>query len=387
MKNLRQKFAAIIVLLGSSIIANATTYTVDNKDGSGAIYTVIQDAINAASPGDTLIIAGSETDYAGFTLNKKLVIIGAGYNPSGKAQFAFPTSINSTITLRRQSDVQNLNASGSYIEGIKFGGAGSQLNLGVDSDDTLKNITIVKCYLGMDRIIVDDIYGLLLYNNIVHSFIQINNNTSTDQTSTSWDVVRNIAFFNNIFIAESYSWSLTTSGASASGYIVSNNIFTAPDNTFKVFSNGPTKNVVFTNNIIYGMKAGDSRSDCDFCTLTNNLIYSDQSVSMNFSGTSSIGNNIENVDPKFTDASAFAFDYAYDYRLQDGSPAKGAGTDGTEIGIYGGPYPFPIGGESPYITSPAPQLPSISEYNIETAAVPSGGSIDINFKANISNNQ
>jgi hypothetical protein len=64
------------------IIANATILTVNNNPAGFAQYNTIQAAINAAESGDTILVHGSETVYAGFTINnKKLAIIGPGVFP------------------------------------------------------------------------------------------------------------------------------------------------------------------------------------------------------------------------------------------------------------------------------------------------------------------
>jgi hypothetical protein len=56
----------------------AAKYLVNNTGGS-AHFSNIPDAIAAASPNDTLYIEGSSITYAGFTLDKPLVIIVPGY--------------------------------------------------------------------------------------------------------------------------------------------------------------------------------------------------------------------------------------------------------------------------------------------------------------------
>src|SRR5690348_8515351 len=59
----------------------ATVITVDNNANSPGQYSSLQSAINAASAGDTLYVSGSTSSYGNFTLNKRLTLIGTGYNP------------------------------------------------------------------------------------------------------------------------------------------------------------------------------------------------------------------------------------------------------------------------------------------------------------------
>ncbi len=46
-------------------------------------------------------------------------------------------------------------------------------------------------------------------------------------------------------------------------------------------------------------------------------------------------------DNFFVDQEGAVFDYTHDYHLQ--SPAQYVGTDGTQVGIYGGMHPFKEG--------------------------------------------
>ena len=92
-------------------------------------------------------------------------------------------------------------------------------------------------------------------------------------------------------------------------------------------------------------------------------------------------NNQIDVDPLFVNVSSTTFDYAYDYHLQATSPGKNAGTDGTDIGIYGGAYPFPSGGEVPWQTSIKPYMPQILEMNVLNAVIPLNDTLQVQVKA------
>ena len=53
--------------------------TVNNAPGTVAMYTSVQEAVNAAAPGDTVLVAGSPHSYGHLDLYKKLNIVGSGY--------------------------------------------------------------------------------------------------------------------------------------------------------------------------------------------------------------------------------------------------------------------------------------------------------------------
>jgi hypothetical protein len=139
------------------------------------------------------------------------------------------------------------------------------------------------------------------------------------------------------------------------------------------------------------------------CTFNNNLSYLTtiadpagytpaNSFVNTFTGTGGGSNfgggNIVGQDPLYVSVSNFN-DYVAtaNYRLQASSLGKNAGTDGTDLGIYGGSYPFPSGGApgSGYDTSPMPPIPQVTELNIQNATVPVNGTLNVNVKANINN--
>jgi hypothetical protein len=91
--------------------------------------------------------------------------------------------------------------------------------------------------------------------------------------------------------------------------------------------------------------------------------------------------NLVNVDPLFIDVSSYTFDFAYDYHLQEGSPCIGAGTDEEDMGIYGGMYPFPSGGDVPFQTSPMPSMPQIVNMTILNYVVPADGTLEVEISA------
>ena len=62
-----------------------------------------------------------------------------------------------------------------------------------------------------------------------------------------------------------------------------------------------------------------------------------------FVGSNSGDNNIVNVDPEFISyptGGASWWNKGYDFEVQGGSVAENAGTDGTDIGLYGGLEPY-----------------------------------------------
>lgn len=69
-------FVAVAAICGA---AQATVLRVNNNVGSGAPYSNVSSAINAANEGDTIMIDQSATNYGSFEVDKPLVIFGPGY--------------------------------------------------------------------------------------------------------------------------------------------------------------------------------------------------------------------------------------------------------------------------------------------------------------------
>jgi hypothetical protein len=92
---------------------------------------------------------------------------------------------------------------------------------------------------------------------------------------------------------------------------------------------------------------------------------------------------MEGILPKFVDVpeQRTVFSYAYDFHLRADSPGKNAGTDGTDIGIYGGPFPWPDGGSAPWQTSPVPAVPQITSLDTLNVVVPVNGTLSVDVKA------
>jgi hypothetical protein len=128
------------------------------------------------------------------------------------------------------------------------------------------------------------------------------------------------------------------------------------------------------------------------CTFNSNLSLSQNIAngSNSFLAQSNTGgSNIVGSDPLFTTCSDFNnYNGTFNYRLQSpGSPGHNTGTDGTDIGIYGGTYPFPSGGSpgSGYDMSAFPPIPQITNMNIQNASVLPGAQLKVSVQATINN--
>jgi hypothetical protein len=359
--------------------------TVSNNPTRPAQFTTFAAAQTASVNGDTIYIYGSPFQYAAITISKRLVIIGAGYNPNN--QFGQPTNI-ANIDLFRDSGVNN--ATGTVITGILT----SRLDIaGLMSN----NITVFRnrftSYLNLaGGTPTGYANGWVLYNNIFDGYIYGGAGSRTALSAT------NIIIANNIFTGSAYLYQFNSNTI-----LVDHNIFLGNGSGGNLWN---LYNVIVTNNIFTrstGTVFASSTAGPVLCIFNNNLsnqttiadpgTYIPATNFVNtFTGTGGGSNtgagNFIGQDPLYTTAPNLnTYTTTANYRLQTGSVGRNAGTDGTDLGIYGGSYPFPSGGTpgSGYDTSPMPPIPQVTELNIQNATVPVNGTLNVNVKATVNN--
>lgn len=86
-------------------------------------------------------------------------------------------------------------------------------------------------------------------------------------------------------------------------------------------------------------------------------------------------NNVMNLDPQFVNFNAAnGYTIAENYRLSNGSPGHLAGSDGLDIGLFGGNYTW----ENRKYPKAFPHLEIL---NVINGSVPQGTDVNINLKA------
>ena len=346
MKNFLLTLALII-----PIISFGTILTVDNSSSSPGQYTNFSSAHNAAASGDTILVRGSLLSYGSITIKKKIILIGAGYNPSPSD--VFPTIFNN-IEIKKS---YSIDASGTVISGVKIKSGYNIYINGNSGYGNVDNVTIKRCYGFIKTYRTSN---LKIINNIITKL-------RIDIYTTSNSVVYNNIISDLSFLSNYYSNSIT----------FDHNIFTGT--TSPIF-----RYCIVKNSIFYG--ASPNNASTTHTTFSNNIAYGSTNDTFNITTNSNTGyNNINHTNPNFVSVSGTSFDFVYDYHLQTGSPAIGSSTDGTNMGIYGGLYPFPIGGTSGsgFQTSQEPAIPQIYQYNIQNQTVQPNDSVSVNIKVSI----
>jgi hypothetical protein len=302
--------------------------------------------------------------------------MGAGYGPNN--QFGQPTRVNHVVFFRDTST----DPSGSVITGLSISGS-------IYQSGTLatNNITIFRNWVG------NNIYlqlsgsqlssGFVIYNNII-STIAGPANFRTDPSST------NILIANNIIRN-----AITTLNSNT--VLIDHNIFLGSGNLYRIY------NAIISNNIFVRSSGNIFSDQVVFCTFSKNISLQstigpasqynppdifEATYTGTGGGSNSGGGNLVGTNPLFVNVpNNDTYNATYNYRLQASSPGKNYATDGTDVGIYGGSYPFPSGGNpgSGFDTSPMPPIPQVISVNIQNATIAPNGTLNVQVQGRVNN--
>ncbi len=349
MKNILTTF----LLLLTTILTNAMVRTLNNNNPSPGQFTTYASAEAASSMNDTIYVSGSPYSYGDITITKIVTLIGAGYNPQKQNPL---TSKFGSIEGDGIVGIIKLN-------GIRCNTVSNNINVGtcqlnISNCYIINSVGLVahspfNCYLFMNNCIVDNNNGLYsIYANGTSGVLsgEIRNNIIRG-TIFSFLAIQDCYIMNNLFISNP-----TASNNNAS-HLIDNSV------------GGPIdfQNSFFYNNIVLGFaNSGLSTTSTGICS--NNLLYPTSFTLPNSNGTI-------NTNPLFLSFPCptwnCGFGLSYDYHLSVSSPGHNAGTDGTDIGPYGGPY-----GAS-FTTYGEPNIPQIKQMNMPTSVV-SGSTFNVN---------
>lgn len=314
-------------------------------NGTTTVYygqNSLVDAYNASVNGDYLYLS---TGYftAPASIAKGIKIIGAGHFPDS-ANVVKRTTIMSGLNINAGAD--SLRMEGLFIDGSILYQSNASINhvkifrcraLNVNFRSTSQEFSKNNCSV-IETVILSDINFSNFGTNfsVIHCFVStygINN------------ILGGAVIDGNIFLGNYSGYSFALSNIQSS--LIKNNIFVSSNNIF----DGQTKGNYFYNNIF-----------------TSNI---------SSFGTNSISSNYINISRTdiFTTLVSDSFDYTIDYRLK--SPTTYLGTDGTQVGIYGGATPFKEKG-----------LPSNPQILTKTVGsqTDANGNLQINFKVKAQDN-
>jgi hypothetical protein len=359
MKNVKYILLAFIICMAG--YAHATVRTLNNNNPSPGQYNTWATVEAASSIGDTVYVSGSPLSYGDITVSVyNLCLIGTGYNPQKQNPMV--------------SEFGDIDATVGQIRmiGLKC--------KSVDVQPILGAAALHASYCHMVRVGILSSTGydgaVYLRNNVITGELSGGYNfllTGTNTNNLSGEIANNICFgelkvqnsfimglniFNNIFIADSTYGTQLFGGGPQYYYssVFKNNILLNYHDDGIIFNSNPSfigLNVTFYNNVVYSSLTALPNFGNNIGMITTNPLF------VNVPCASIIGNNC-------------LFDLGYDYHLSALSPAKNAGTDGTDIGPFGGPYGVTFN------TFGEPPIPQIKQMNMP-ASVSSGQSFNVNI--------
>lgn len=317
--------------------AEAAKWRVNNRTGVDADFTDIGSAVTAASPGDTIYVEPSASYYSGgINITKPLVIIGSGYFNGNSVYGTYPTN-NPGL----QADTVGSQIYGSYLS-LNTGSAGSVI-MGLTFNQCYpvvydNNITIKRNLLYYTALYISDNYGSITGLNNLD--IRQNLFVSTSVTSSAfYGAFSNIGIQNNLFYSSSISLPVGATGAVQNNNFVSGSIncwgFQINNNIMTESSSFTANNCVFFNNI------GDATQFPNSGNGSNNQ--------QNITTTALYTNYSSGTESRFA--------------LAPAGPGIGAGFNGVDCGIFGGPDPYKLSGIPPF-----PTIYSLSAPNTTTSA-------------------
>ena len=293
-------FSFVFVLLG--ILAFGQQKVALHHNGTTTIFggsNPFNDAYLASVSNDTIYLPGGNLPYPS-NIDKSLVIIGAGHYPA--------TTIATNRTVLNGSLSIGENADNLYLEGIEIAAT-----LSFNNNQKVDGVIIKRCRINIIGYGGDGTTPCI--NNtirecVINSYIDFSN-------------AKSLLFSNNII----------------GGYIANGIELGISNNIFLYSSYPPTFNGIdnsdISNNIFLQATMDYIHTSCELSTFSNNIFTGIPPVGSN---TFVNSHNSVATTGLFVNQTGNTFDYAHDYHLVN--PGTHLGTDGNQVGIYGGFFPF-----------------------------------------------
>jgi hypothetical protein len=317
---------AMLIVVGNYHSALATIRMVSNNLGVITQFSVIQDAINASSDGDTVYVHGSNASYNGFELEgKRLVIMGPGWAPD--TFLSFRAMIGRSVTIR------GARSSGSEFNGLVF--VDDVLFIPGNSNDpgVPDNIRMIRNEFQFSRRIRYVGTGASsLYLNHVYEGCYFRRTSLEGSFAISF---ANFLFRNNIFNSGQISFFSVTNNFVFDHNLFMGGFFSAADRSFK-----QCEHLLFRNNIFNKINASDSEnaaiSGTSSCTFSNNITNQAGNNTPWLSNTNiDGGGNVANQSPQMADQSSVnngSSNHLLNFTIASG-PANNSGSDGKDMGL------------------------------------------------------
>jgi len=330
-----------------SISTYAQNIIAVEHSGVSTFYQNLDTAMAYAVNGDNVFLPASSYDITSFKLNKGVHLVGAGSNADSSLATGI-TLFNGILYIISGAD--NGSVEGIYINGaVKFGTSPGDQAVNMFSINRCNMNDLYLSYSGgngtsstnldiNENIIKGNVYCGYAQNTVISKCIienalnYINGNTTIE---------------NNVFLKNTYS-----------EYVITSNSAEILNNIFLTTSQGGNWLLTGTGN-----------------TCSNNLFLTSNPIPTG----NIVVNSVLNVttDSLFINQTGNTYNILHNYHLKSICHGKNAGTDGTDIGLYGTATPKKDG-EIPY------------NPHIQSKAIPSStnsqGGLDVKIKVKAQDN-
>jgi hypothetical protein len=358
-----------LILLFTSGATFSRQLTVSNIFNITAQFIDLQDAIDIAISGDTILIASSPFGYSGSLSSKTLCFIGDG---AFNSRNTFKTSVflNYNGYCRNCFDSSDVDCNQTRCLEINSGTRFIGLNLFLSNRG--EGLTLSKCVI--DRCVVQ-LYSdvcfslpfdtLLIINSVISEFNRDEYSIFMDYLCKAPKIIDNsrVIVYNSYIIEKMTKMTFGKFlNCSFFGY-----------RSFPNVSSDSLDQCAFLSCIFYGNQQlalirNSSFINClTFSTNQDTLPYGNNQGTANF-----IGN------PQFVRPEQIGvYSDSANFKLQVSSPARNAGYDGTDIGPTGGLFPMD---NTKLRQSPLPEITFLNILNVNST-LPSTGTLNVQVKA------
>ncbi|NLA23462.1 MAG: hypothetical protein GX879_00695 [Bacteroidales bacterium] len=303
-----KKLTILCLCLALGSLLNAQIIAL-HHEGETQIFngnTAFVQAYEASQAGDTLYFSGG-TYFPPSKIDIQLTLFGAGHYQDSTLVTG-KTIISGSIKLKE-------GANNFYIEGIAISD-----KIEIDNNSPITGLSVKRCYVSNGFNFPGDRTTLSSNIAIIGSIFGNSDFINTSNVLVSNSIISRVnnshgnQFRNNIMLAS---------------FIYTSRLFNNSNNNF------------IANSIIKIEGSGSSNIISGDGNQFYNNVFNDANPS--YGSNPTLSDNIANVnmDDVFVNQTGVDFDYSHDYHLQDDELYLG--TDGTQVGIYGGIFPYKEG--------------------------------------------
>lgn len=337
-----------IILFAVLIIAFNALAAVHTVSGDGlADFTTVQAAINAAAVGDTILV-NPISIYPGFTVDRRLIIMGAGIEPLLHKN----TKIAGVVSITSAADGTELRS--LWISAPAAGGFQSPTTAVLRIAANCQEVLVWRCFIENISPVANWMAGAFLGDSASCRFLQSAFLVTSDYGNTiavSADSLVTIVLENCVFTRWRYTH-YSTSATSGSFVEVRHCIHES-------FNGG--------NHALVGNFSGSIENSVTVNALINTSTpnFTANYTTANITPTAHFVNYVQyNAQNS-------------DYRLQAGSSLINAGNPSSPFDLDGSQADQGVhGGQHPYVKNGAPDFPFVLEVEVPTSA-PAGGVMNV----------